>query len=143
GEVCAAAAWTSPPDAPAAIWQRSARDGGLPGPAAGAAADALAGELAAAVSARVTLAPGETRSIRFAVAWDLPLARFGGGRAWRRRYVREWGTSGGRADELARHALDAIPRWRAAIESWQAPILAATNRPDWYKAALFNELYFL
>jgi non-lysosomal glucosylceramidase len=134
---------TFPADAPVAIWQRFARDGGLPGPAEGAADDALAGELAAAVSARVTLAPGETRSIRFAVAWDLPLARFGGGRAWRRRYVREWGTTGTRADELATHALDAIPSWRAAIESWQAPILAATNRPDWYKAALFNELYFL
>jgi non-lysosomal glucosylceramidase len=132
-------------DAPGVVWQHFARDGGLPeaikpsGPASGA----LTGELAAALSVRLTLAPGETRSIRFAVAWDLPVAQFGSGRAWRRRYVREWGTSGRRADELAGHALRAIPDWRAAIEAWQAPILAATNRPAWYKAALFNELYFL
>ena len=33
--------------------------------------------------------------------------------------------------------------WRAAIEAWQAPILEDPDRPDWYKAALFNELYFL
>jgi non-lysosomal glucosylceramidase len=130
-------------DAPAAVWRQFAHDGGLPEDASEAADGALAGELAACVSARLRLAPGETRSIRFAVAWDLPVARFGGGRTWRRRYVREWGTSGGRADELATHALEAVPRWRAAIEGWQAPILAATNRPDWYKAALFNELYFL
>ena len=29
------------------------------------------------------------------------------------------------------------------IDAWQAPILADTARPDWYKGALFNELYFL
>ena len=34
-------------------------------------------------------------------------------------------------------------RWRDAIERWQGPILEADDRPDWYKAALFNELYFL
>ena len=132
-------------DAPAPVWQRFARDGGLPDAlrVAEGAARARAGELAAAVSVRLTLAPGETRALRFAVAWDLPVARFAGGRAWRRRYVREWGTSGRRADELAAHALCAIPGWRAAIEAWQAPIFAATDRPDWYKAALFNELYFL
>ena len=33
--------------------------------------------------------------------------------------------------------------WSAAIDAWQAPILADPARPDWYKTALFNELYFL
>ena len=35
------------------------------------------------------------------------------------------------------------PTWRAAIEAWQAPVLADPERPAWYKTALFNELYFL
>jgi len=134
-------------DDPAPIWQAFARDGRIPAPfgpgRAEAPMPALAGEMAGAISARLILAPGETRSIRFAVAWDLPTAAFGGGRAWRRRYVREWGTTGRRADEIATHGLEKMSAWRAAIEAWQAPILASANRPDWYKRALFNELYFL
>ena len=132
-------------DDPAPVWQAFARDGGVPAGLGGASAAvrALAGELAVVISAQLTLAAGETRTVRFAVAWDLPTATFGGGRAWRRRYVREWGTTGRRADELATHGLEQMTGWRAAIEAWQAPILASTNRPAWYKAALFNELYFL
>ena len=34
-----------------------------------------------------------------------------------------------------------LPAWRDAIERWQAPVLTDPDRPDWYKAALFNELY--
>jgi hypothetical protein len=33
--------------------------------------------------------------------------------------------------------------WAAAIDAWQAPILADPGRPDWYKGALFNELYYM
>jgi non-lysosomal glucosylceramidase len=98
---------------------------------------------AGAVAARVELGPGERRSLRFAIAWDLPIVEFGGGRRWRKRYTREWGTDGRRAEELAATAIDCLPVWRDAIESWQAPILDSADRPDWYKAALFNELYFL
>ena len=103
-----------------------------------------AGEaIGAAVCATVTLAPGERRSIRFAIAWDLPMVEFGAGRRWWKRYTRAWGRSGERAFELATHALDRATVWRDAIEAWQRPVLDARDRPDWYKAALFNELYFL
>jgi non-lysosomal glucosylceramidase len=99
--------------------------------------------IGAAVAATVELAPGERRSVRFALAWDLPIVEFGAGRRWWRRYTREWGRTGERAFELATHALDHAAGWRAAIEAWQRPVLEATDRPAWYKAALFNELYFL
>jgi non-lysosomal glucosylceramidase len=68
---------------------------------------------------------------------------FGGGRQWWKRYTRTWGRSGERAFDLARHALDRMGVWREAIEAWQRPVLESTDRPDWYKAALFNELYYL
>ena len=97
----------------------------------------------AAIAATVSLAPGERRSIRFAIAWDLPVVEFGSGRRWWKRYTREWGRTGGRAADLARHALAEGPAWRRAIEAWQAPYLADPERPDWYVMALFNELYFL
>jgi non-lysosomal glucosylceramidase len=91
----------------------------------------------------VDLKPGERRSIRFALAWDLPVVEFGAGRRWYKRYTRDWGRTGRRAFDLATHALVQAPAWRAAIEAWQRPVLASPDRPDWYKAALFNELYFL
>ena len=99
--------------------------------------------LAVAVSATVDLEPGASRTITFSLAWDLPIVEFGGGRRWRKRYTDDWGTTGGRAFELAVHGLQRAPAWRSAIEAWQGPILADPERPAWYKAALFNELYFL
>src|SRR5439155_375806 len=80
---------------------------------------------------------------RFAIAWDLPVVEFGAGRRWWKRYTRTWGRSGGRAVDLAGHALIEAPAWRRAIEAWQAPYLDDPARPDWYVMALFNELYFL
>ena len=99
--------------------------------------------IGAAVAATVELAPGERKSLRFAVAWDMPVVEFGVGRQWWKRYTRDWGRSGERAFDLAVHALERLPEWRDEIEAWQAPVLRAPDRPDWYKAALFNELYFL
>ena len=104
----------------------------------------VAGEpLGVAVSATVELEPGEQRSIRFALAWDLPIVEFGAGRRWRKRYTDTWGISGERAFAIAAHGLAHEAHWRAAIEDWQAPILADPLRPEWYKGALFNELYLL
>jgi non-lysosomal glucosylceramidase len=124
------------------LWADFAEDGRLE--AEDDRRPALAGEaIGGAVAATLSLAPGETRSIRFAVAWDLPVVEFGSGRRWWKRYTRSWGRSGGCAWELASDALERAPAWRAGIESWQRPILDDPARPDWYKAALFNELYFV
>ncbi|MCI0585070.1 MAG: non-lysosomal glucosylceramidase, partial [Chloroflexi bacterium] len=125
------------PDDGAAVWAAFATDGRLtdaPGEGLGSAG---------AIAARLTLAPGETRTVRFSIAWDIPIAEFGSGRRWLRRYTREGGTSGDGAWRMAGAALDRLDGWRAAIEAWQAPFLDDPARPDWYVAALFNELYFL
>ena len=45
-------------------------------------------------------------AVRFALAWDLPMVEFGAGRRWWKRYTRDWGRSGGRAWDLAVHALE-------------------------------------
>jgi non-lysosomal glucosylceramidase len=125
------------------LWADFAADGTLDA-ATPARTDApAAGPAGAAVAATTTLAPGERRSVRFALAWDLPMVEFGAGRRWWKRYTRSWGRSGERALDLAGSALTEAPAWRAAIEAWQAPVLDDPGRPAWYRAALFNELYFL
>ncbi len=98
---------------------------------------------AAAIAVTTSLAPGAHTSIRFVIAWDLPMVEFGAGRRWWKRYTRTWGRTGECAWDLAEHALAKTDAWRAAIEAWQAPVLDDPARPTWYKAALFNELYFL
>ncbi|HEY3164511.1 MAG TPA: non-lysosomal glucosylceramidase [Candidatus Limnocylindrales bacterium] len=135
-----ARAWFDPA-ADRDLWRDFADDGRLDPGDATAAPRANAG--GAAVAATVELAPGQRRSIRFSIAWDLPQVEFGAGRRWWKRYTRDWGRSGGRAVELARHSLREAPTWRRAIAAWQAPYLADPERPDWYVMALFNELYFL
>ncbi len=96
-----------------------------------------------AVCATVEVPAGETREVAFALAWDMPLARFGEGRAYYRRYTRFYGREGDAAPKIARDALLNYPAWEKQIESWQKPILDDKGLPDWYKSALFNELYYL
>lgn len=125
-----------------ALWADFAADGRLD-PSDDRRPSSAGEAIGAAVAATVELAPGERRSLRFALAWDLPRVEFGGGRQWWKRYTRRWGRTGERAFDLAGHALASAAGWREAIEAWQGPVLAADDRPDWYKAALFNELYYL
>ena len=35
------------------------------------------------------------------------------------------------------------PAWSDAIDAWQAPYITDEKKPDWYRGALFNELYIL
>jgi uncharacterized protein (DUF608 family) len=48
-----------------------------------------------------------------------------------------------RAQLLATDALRSWKVWEDAIEAWQKPICEDPSIPEWYKCALFNELYYI
>jgi non-lysosomal glucosylceramidase len=98
-------------------------------------------DLAGAIAVRFTLEPGETRVIPMVIAWDLPVAEFGSGRKWHRRYTDFYGATGASAWAIARDALANASVWSQAIDAWQAPYINDETKPLWYRGMLFNELY--
>ncbi|NEQ55327.1 MAG: bile acid beta-glucosidase, partial [Leptolyngbya sp. SIO3F4] len=98
-------------------------------------------QLAAAIAIKVTLAPGETKEIPFVLSWDLPVTEFATGKLAYRRYTDFYSRSGRNAWQIAQDALANYQIWQQAIIDWQQPILERLDLPDWFKMALFNELY--
>jgi non-lysosomal glucosylceramidase len=92
--------------------------------------------------AEVELSPDETAEIVYTISWDIPKVRFGYGREWYRYYTKFFGFDGQNATRIASTALDNWQDWNSKIIEWQKPILTS-DRPDWLKSALFNELYYL
>jgi non-lysosomal glucosylceramidase len=124
------------------VWQDFAQDGRLED-RSDRRPSAQGETIAAAVAATVTIPAGGQAEIAFALAWDMPVVRSGFGTAYHPRYTRFYGHGGDAAPQLARDTLLNAPAWEAAIVAWQQPILDDPQLPDWYKMALFNELYYL
>jgi len=123
------------------VWRPFAKDGRLPNQAAPIASSG--DKFAGAIAVRFTLAPHESRMVPMALSWDLPVIQFGGGRKWDRHYTHFFGAEGTHAWEIARTALEHQDEWSKAIDEWQKPIVEDEHKPQWYRAELFNELYYL
>ncbi|MEL6814153.1 MAG: GH116 family glycosyl hydrolase [Cyanobacteria bacterium J06598_3] len=123
------------------LWESFAKEGRLPNVEdAGISTD---GQLGGAIALRFTLAPGETQRIPFTLSWDLPVTEFATGKRAYRRYTDFFDRKGRNAWAIAKTALQNYKTWQAKIQAWQQPILDRTDLPDWFKMALFNELYDL
>jgi non-lysosomal glucosylceramidase len=99
--------------------------------------------LAGAIAVRFTLKPGEKRVVPMVVSWDLPIVEFGTGRSWYRHYTDFFGTSGTNALKIAAEGLSKAAAWSDALDAWQSPYVNDSSKPEWYRSALFNELYIL
>ncbi|MEH1970890.1 GH116 family glycosyl hydrolase [Nostoc sp.] len=124
------------------VWQSFAKDGSLSNYVDTTPATKNT-QIGAAIALRFTLQPGETLEIPFVLAWDLPITEFAAGVNYYRRYTDFFGKSGNNAWAIASTALQEYQSWRSQIQSWQKPILDREDLPDWFKMALFNELYDL
>ncbi|VDL18281.1 unnamed protein product [Hymenolepis diminuta] len=81
----------------------------------------------------------------FYLVWNMPRIHFRTAIvAYKRRYTR-WFTEDTirGAGELLTYASENVNSWNEAINSWQNPILQDSGFPDWYKSAIFNELYYI
>src|SRR5579883_2761027 len=125
----------------AEVWRPFSEDGRLPNAAPDVASSGE--EIAGAIAVRFTLAPGEKKIVPMAVAWDLPLVQFGGGRKWVRHYTKFFGAEGTHAWQIAKTALAEDENWSRAIDAWQKPYIEDESLPEWYRGELFNEMYIL
>ncbi|QLE51831.1 bile acid beta-glucosidase [Nostoc sp. C057] len=131
------------------VWQSFAKDGSLSNyidanpVGEGEQLGAAMATPAAGIALRFTLQPGETLEIPFVLAWDLPITEFAAGVNYYRRYTDFFDRSGNNAWAIASTALQEYQTWRSQIQSWQQPILDREDLPNWFKMALFNELYDL
>ncbi len=124
------------------LWERFSQDGSLPD--VSDETPAVAGErVGAAIVLRFTLKPGETRKIPFILTWDFPITEFAPGVQYYRRYTDFFGRNGTNAWAIVRTALKQYDLWQEQIQAWQHPILDRADLPNWFKMALFNELYDL
>jgi non-lysosomal glucosylceramidase len=124
------------------LWNSFAQDGSLPNLADETPANATE-QIGVALAVRLRLAPGETQQIPFVLAWDLPVTEFAEGVQYFRRYTDFFGRTGDNALQIAQTGLENYASWQTQIQQWQQPILERADLPNWFKMALFNELYDL
>jgi non-lysosomal glucosylceramidase len=99
-------------------------------------------KIAAGVCVKVTIPAKSSKEIVFSLAWDMPVIRFGP-TAHYRRYTKYYGTDGKNASKIASDAIKNYKQWEQEIEKWQLPVIKDKKLPNWYKSALFNELYYI
>jgi non-lysosomal glucosylceramidase len=124
------------------IWDHFAYNGSLPDRED--ETPASPGEqIGAAIAVRFTVRPGRTRKIPFVISWDFPVTEFAPDIQYYRRYTDFFGRTGNNAWSVVRTALKHDELWKEQIAAWQEPILKREDLPNWFKMALFNELYLL
>lgn len=97
-----------------------------------------------ALSTQIIIKPGATEDIEFALAWDMPIIHFTKKvKEYSKFYTKYFGKAADAGSKIAEYALQNYLHWENLIDEWQRPVLEDNELPDWYKSAIFNELYFI
>ncbi len=98
---------------------------------------------AAAVSARMSMCPGESREVLTTLAWDLPRISFGQGRSWFRGYTDEWSRNGRNSERITELARQSAPDWERRISEWHEEVSKVLGGAPHRAGMTINESYFL
>ena len=125
------------------VWQPLLAGGQLESASPATQATRKGEEVACAVSVRGEVRSGQAEDLELCLCWDSPRVKFGGGLKEHRRFYTRYFRGAAAGRELCRHALESYQDWEREIETWQGPTLEDPDLPDWFKSAVFNELYYL
>ncbi|KAK3872278.1 hypothetical protein Pcinc_022635 [Petrolisthes cinctipes] len=101
-------------------------------------------ERAVAVCGKCNISSSNTGMVEMVLVWDMPQIVFKSKAVTHtRRYTRWFSDEQTSAQEMSAYSLHHYPRWEDDIGAWQNPILQDEELPDWFKSALFNELYYI
>ncbi|XP_031340395.1 non-lysosomal glucosylceramidase isoform X3 [Photinus pyralis] len=105
--------------------------------------DEVYDEVGCGIAVQVKVAPGAVEEPEMCLVWDMPIVSFPEGvTKYNKFYTKYFGVEKA-ALKIVNHALRNYKDWELAIYKWQEPVLNDAELPDWYKAALFNETYFI
>ncbi|XP_062545738.1 non-lysosomal glucosylceramidase [Armigeres subalbatus] len=101
-------------------------------------------DVAVAVSAQILVQSESSSDLEFSLVWDMPKIHFGKkAKEFYKYYTKYFGKSGDAGPSISDYALQNYGKWETLVNEWQRPILDDSDLPDWYKSAIFNELYFI
>ncbi|XP_014087566.1 non-lysosomal glucosylceramidase isoform X1 [Bactrocera oleae] len=101
-------------------------------------------DLGVALCAQVAVKPNCSHDLEFVLAWDMPHIHFPKKlKSYTRYYTKYFDASGEAGPRICEYALKHYGSWEKLIDAWQRPILNDDGLPDWYKSAIFNQLYFI
>jgi non-lysosomal glucosylceramidase len=98
---------------------------------------------AAAIAVSLTLDARQRIEFPIVLSWDLPFAEFAKGVKYQKKYTQFYGAEGNNSFRIAKDGLNNYKDWEGQIDKWQKPVIEDRTKPDWFKQALFNELYLL
>ncbi|KAK0095164.1 hypothetical protein PV326_009081 [Microctonus aethiopoides] len=101
--------------------------------------------VAAGLCASMYVPSKELHEVAFSLVWDMPKINFHNKmREYLRYYTKYfYNDEQSVAPEISHYALNNFPKWESDIFKWQRTVLDDVELPDWYKSALFNELYYV
>ncbi len=106
----------------------------------------------AAVSLTMTLQPGESKTIPFAVVLDFPVQEYNDGKSYNRKYIQNFDNAETRTMDMVKIAIESYPQWWDATLTVQERIFnsiySTPSYEDDYEGAMrltrlmLNELHF-
>ncbi|KAK9884265.1 hypothetical protein WA026_005217 [Henosepilachna vigintioctopunctata] len=103
----------------------------------------MQGEMACGVAVKVNVKPADAEVIKYNLVWDMPIINFP---LKKTKYSKKYAEFFGKEDtglEISQYAFQTYNQWEKDICAWQNTVLNDSNLPPWFKAALFNQLYFI